>query len=96
MKTNFIQLIYLPNEDYMISIRGIIPKKDNPMEGRIYLSGNPINCVRDEFYVIKDGMVFTDSWNFPVQYLAKWLEDSGSMQAIWRWKFSSFIARSNI
>ncbi|MGL5691945.1 MAG: hypothetical protein ACRDD8_14145 [Bacteroidales bacterium] len=78
METNIVQMIPLP-EGYSIAIKGLIPDKDNPNKGTILLMGNPMRCVRKEHYSIEGDKVVTDSWNFHVSMLAKFLSHSGSV-----------------
>lgn len=78
METNIVQIVPLP-EGYNIAIKGLIPDKDNPMKGEILLMGNPIRCVRCEHYSIEGEKVVTDSWNFHVGLLVKFLTHAGSL-----------------
>lgn len=67
-----IQQVYLPEAGYSIYIKGIKP--DNPNKGMIVINGNPTRLERREKYFIENGMVVTENYYFPIEYLLHFLQ----------------------
>lgn len=64
-----IQQVYLAEAGYSIYIKGIKPDKDNEYSGEITINGNPTRLERKERYHIDGGMLVTDSYHIPMEFI---------------------------
>ena len=76
-----IQQVYLPEAKYSIFIKGIKPDEDDPSSGEIIINGNPTRLERHERYHIDNeiGILVTDSYNIPMPYVIKFLQENGCL-----------------
>lgn len=64
-----IQQVYLADSGCSIYIKGIKPDKDNEYSGEITINGNPTRLERKERYHIDGGMLVTDSYHIPMEFI---------------------------
>lgn len=64
-----IQQVYLADSGCSIYIKGIKPDKDNECSGEITINGNPTRLERKERYHIDGGMLVTDSYHIPMEFI---------------------------
>lgn len=64
-----IQQVYLAESGYSIYIKGIKPDKENQNSGEITINGNPTRLERKERYHIDNGMLVTDNYHIPMDFI---------------------------
>lgn len=72
-----IQQVYLAESGSSIYIKGIKPDKENEYSGEITLNGNPTRLERKERYHISNGMLVTDSYHIPMEFIISFLQANG-------------------
>lgn len=75
-----IQQVYLAESGSSIYIKGIKPDKENEYSGEITLNGNPTRLERKERYHISNGMLVTDSYHIPMEFIISFLQANGCVQ----------------
>ena len=75
-----IQQVYLAESGSSIYIKGIKPDKENEYSGEITLNGNPTRLERKERYHISNGMLVTDSYHIPMEFISSFLQANGCVQ----------------
>lgn len=73
-----IQQVYLAESGSSIYIKGIKPDKENEYSGT--LNGNPTRLERKERYHISNGMLVTDSYHIPMEFIISFLQANGCVQ----------------
>lgn len=75
-----IQQVYLADSGYSIYIKGIKPDKDNEYSGEIAINGNPTRLERKERYYIDGGMLVTDSYYIPMEFIISFLQANNCVE----------------
>lgn len=75
-----IQQVYLADSGCSIYIKGIKPDKDNEYSGEITINGNPTRLERKERYHIDGGMLVTDSYHIPMEFIISFLQANNCIE----------------
>lgn len=69
-----VQQVYLAESGYSIYIKGIKPDEGNQNSGEITINGNPTRLERKERYHIDNGMLTTDNYHIPMDFIINFLQ----------------------
>lgn len=75
-----IQQVYLAESGYSIYIKGIKPDEENKNSGEITINGNPTRLERKERYHIDNGMLITDNYHIPMDFIINFLQANGCFE----------------